>query len=104
MVLFKKYHHHIAAAHQSLKAILASELDARILDLQIGEPVMLVHGVTYLDDGRAIEAQESHFRGDSIEFIIELGKYSQYARLMPRDLLRRRKSTAMKAVGSTAGP
>jgi GntR family transcriptional regulator len=102
LVLFKKYHHHIAAAHQSLRANLASELDARILDLQIGEPVMLVQGVTYLDDGRAIEAQESHFRGDSIEFIIELGKYSQYARLMPHDLLRRRQSTAMKAVGSTA--
>ena len=100
LVLFKKYHHHIAAAHQSLRAILASELDARILDLQIGEPVMLVHGVTYLDDGRAIEAQESHFRGESMEFIIELGEHSQYARLMPHDLLRRRKSIAMKAVGS----
>jgi DNA-binding GntR family transcriptional regulator len=103
LVLFKKYHHHIAAAHQSLRAILASELDAQILNLRIGEPVMLVHGVTYLDDGRAIEAQESHFRAGSIEFIIELGGYSQYARLMPRDLLRRRKSTAMEAVGSTAG-
>jgi GntR family transcriptional regulator len=88
-VLFKKYHHHIAAAHQSLRAILASESDARILCLQIGDPVMLVHGVTYLDDGRAIEVQESHFRAESIEFIIELGEYSQYARLMPPDLLRR---------------
>jgi GntR family transcriptional regulator len=101
-VLFKKYHHRIAAAHQSLRAILASESDARILDLQVGEPVMLVHGVTYLDDGRAIEVQESHFRAESIEFIIELGEYSQYARLMPHDLLRRRKSTAMRAVESNA--
>jgi hypothetical protein len=80
---------------------LASELDAQILDLQMGEPVMLVHGVTYLRDGRAIEAQESHFRAESIEFIIELGEYSQYARLMPQDLLRRRRSTAIKAIGST---
>jgi UTRA domain len=103
LVLFKKYHHHIAASHQSLRAILASELDARILDLQIGEPVMLVHGVTYLGDGRAIEVEESHFRAESIEFIIELGEYSQYARLMPHDLLRRSKSIAMKAVGTTAG-
>jgi GntR family transcriptional regulator len=103
LVLFKKYHHHIAAAHQSLKAILASELDAQFLDLQIGEPVMLVHGVTYLNDGRAIEMQESHFRAESIEFIIELGEYSQYARLTSHNLLRRRKSIAMKAVGSTAG-
>ena len=85
LVLFKKYHHYIAAAHQSLRAILASELDARILGLKIGEPVMLVHGVTYLDDGRAIEAQESHFRGESMEFIIELGEHSRYARLMPDD-------------------
>jgi hypothetical protein len=38
-----------------------------------------------------------------MEFIIELGEHSQYARLMPDDLLRRRKSIAMKAVGSTAG-
>jgi GntR family transcriptional regulator len=94
LVLFKKYHYQIAAAHQALRAILASQQDARILGLQIGEPVMLVHGVTYLDDGRAIEVQESHFRSDSIEFIIELGEYSQYARLMPHDLLRRRKLTA----------
>jgi DNA-binding GntR family transcriptional regulator len=99
LVLFKKYNYHIAAAHQSLRAILSSELDARILDLRIGEPVMLVHGVTYLDDGRAIEVQESHFRSESIEFIIELGEYSQYARLMPHDLLRRRKSTAIRAAG-----
>ena len=103
LVLFKKYHHHIAAAHQSLRAVLASELDARILDLQIGEPVMLVRGVTYLHDGRAIELQESHFRAESIEFIIELGEYSKYARLMPHDLIRRRKSTAMKSTGSAPG-
>jgi hypothetical protein len=62
---------------------------------------MLVHGVTYLDDGRAIEVAESHFRAQSIEFIIELGEYSQYARLMPHDLLRRPKATAMRAVEST---
>jgi len=31
--------------------------------------VMLVHGVTYLDDGRAIE-RKSHIRGESIEFVI----------------------------------
>jgi GntR family transcriptional regulator len=99
-ILFQKYHHHIAAAHQSLRARLASELDARILGLQIGEPVMLVHGVTYLDDGRAIEAQESHFRGESMEFIIELGEHSQYARLMAPDLRRRRKSIGLERVGA----
>jgi hypothetical protein len=32
LVLFKKYHHHIAAAHQSLRAILASELE-RLTDV-----------------------------------------------------------------------
>jgi len=103
LVLFKKYHHHVAAAHQSLRAILASELDARVLDLQIGEPVMLVDGVTYLEDGRAIEVEESHFRAKAIEFIIELGEYSQYARLMPEDLHRRSKATALRAPGSAAG-
>jgi GntR family transcriptional regulator len=102
-VLFKKYHHRIAAAHQSLRAIVASEVEAQALDLQVGEPVMLVYGVTYLDDGRAIEAQESHFRAESIEFIIELGEYSQYARLRPHDLLPHGKSIAMRAVESTLG-
>ena len=103
LALFKKYHHHVAAAHQSLRAILASELDARVLDLQIGEPVMLVDGVTYLEDGRAIEVEESHFRAEAIEFIIELGEYSQYARLMPEGLHRRSKATALRAPGSAAG-
>jgi GntR family transcriptional regulator len=102
-VLFKKYHYRIAAAHQSLRAMVASESDAQTLDLQVGEPVMSVYGVTYLDDGRAIEAQESHFRAESIEFIIELGEYSQYARLMPQGLLPHRKSTALRAVESTLG-
>jgi hypothetical protein len=64
---------------------------------------MLVYGVTYLDDGRAIEAQESHFRAESIEFIIELGEYSQYARLMPQDLLPHGKSTSLRALESTLG-
>jgi DNA-binding GntR family transcriptional regulator len=100
LILFKKYHHHIMAAHQSLRAVVASEVDARILGLQIGEPVMLVRGVTYLYDGRAIEAEESHFRAGSIEFIIELGESSQYARLMPHHCLPRSKSTAMKGAGS----
>jgi len=103
LVLFKKYHHHVAAAHQSLRAILASELDARVLNLQIGAPVMLVDGVTYLEDGRAIEVEESHFRAEAIKFIIELGEYSQYARLTPEDLHRRSKATAMRAPGSAAG-
>jgi GntR family transcriptional regulator len=102
-VLFKKYHYRIAAAHQSLRAMVASESEAQTLDLQVGEPVMSVYGVTYLDDGRAIEAQESHFRGESIEFIIELGEYSQYARLMPQYLLPHRKSTGLRAVESTLG-
>ena len=103
LVLFKKYHHHVAGAHQSLRAILASELDARVLNLQIGAPVMLVDGVTYLEDGRAIEVEESHFRAEAIKFIIELGEYSQYARLTPEDLHRRSKATAMRAPGSAAG-
>jgi GntR family transcriptional regulator len=102
-VLFKKYHYRIAAAHQSLRAMVASESEAQTLDLKVGEPVMLVYGVTYLDDGRAIEAQESHFRAESIEFIIELGEYSQYARLMPQDLLPHGKSTALRAVESALG-
>ena len=95
MVLYKKYHHQVAAAHQSLRAVLASELDARVLRLQIGEPVMLVNGVTYLGDGRAIEVEESHFRAEAIEFIVELGEHSRYARLMPSDLLPRRRSGAL---------
>jgi len=97
MVLYKKYHHEVAAAHQSLRAVLASELEARVLQLKIGDPVMLVNGVTYLGDGRAIEVEESHFRAEAIEFIIELGEHSRYARLMPCDLLPRRRSGAMKS-------
>ena len=37
-----------------------------------------------------------------VEFIIEFGEYSKYARSMPPDLLRRRKSTAVRAAESTA--
>src|ERR1700737_270918 len=77
-VLFNKYHHRIAAAHQSLRAILASELDARVLDLQIGEPVMLVNGVTYLEDGRAIEVEESHFRAEPFGLIFSSAEHFKF--------------------------
>lgn len=75
----------LGAAHQSLRAVVASEAEASLLDVEPGAPLMRVSGVTFSTDAVPVEVEESSFRGDLMEFIVELGTYSKYARLRSPD-------------------
>ncbi|NLG69352.1 MAG: GntR family transcriptional regulator [Firmicutes bacterium] len=79
--LAERYGLELAAAHQTLKAVVVSGRDAARLQLPEGSPAMLVTGVTYLADGRPIEAEYSLFNGNMMEFIVDLGVYSRFARI-----------------------
>lgn len=83
--LSERYGCQIVSAHQVLKAITVDGEDAERLALPNGHPVMLVTGVSYLADGRPIEVEQSLFRGDMMEFVVELGVYSKYARFAKDD-------------------
>lgn len=81
-VLSDRYGLNVTAAHQALRATVADEELASMLDVAVGFPLMLVSGVSYTDEGRPVEVEESYFRSDKMEFIIELGRLSTYARLI----------------------
>ncbi len=83
-VLADRYGLKVTAAHQALRAALADDRLASTLDVAVGFPLMRVAGVSYTDSGAPVEVEESWFRSDMMEFIIELGSLSTYARLIDR--------------------
>lgn len=81
-VLQDRYGFNVTAAHQALRAVVADETLSVLLAVEVGAPLMRVSGVSFTDDGVAVEVEESFFRSDKMEFIIELGRLSTYARLI----------------------
>jgi len=81
-VLADRYGLKVTAAHQALRAQNADRRLAEMLGVAEGAAVMHVAGVSYSDAGTPIEVEESYFRSDMMEFIIELGSLSTYARLI----------------------
>ena len=75
----------LGAAHQSLRAVIATDAEASLLGVESGAPLMRVSGVTFSTEAVPVEVEESSFRGDLMEFIVELGTYSKYARLRSPD-------------------
>lgn len=65
---------------RQIEARTASAEIARNLGIQEGGPVLIFTGVTYLDDGRAIEYFVGVHRGDRSRFEIELFRPSQASR------------------------
>lgn len=65
------YHLNIAYAQQTLKPVIASEAEARLLEVPPGSPMQLVEGVSYLMDGIPIEYAKLVYRGDRYEFPIQ---------------------------------
>ncbi len=76
-VLTQRYGLKPSNAHQRLQAVCADESIAEHLAIPQGHPVMMVAGVGYLGNGKPFEVEESYFRGDLVEFIIELGNSSR---------------------------
>lgn len=56
---------------QSLRIIIVSGKFAQLLEVEDVFPVYLIKGITYLQDGRAIECEESLYRGDKYEITFE---------------------------------
>jgi GntR family transcriptional regulator len=63
-------------ATQSIEPVCASPHEASLLHVAQGMPLLLMHRITYNQDGRAIEHVKSLYRGDRYKFIIELRQKS----------------------------
>jgi GntR family transcriptional regulator len=55
-----------------LESVAARDLDAELLDVEPGDPLLFLRSVTYLPDGRAIEYYEARHRGDRTVLEVEL--------------------------------
>jgi GntR family transcriptional regulator len=48
------------------------EYEARLLGIEVGQPVLVLERITYLRDGEPIEYVRSAYRGDRYQFQVEL--------------------------------
>jgi len=71
-VLEDRYKLRIARGRRTLEAISASEEDAKLLEIEEGDPLILLKSVSYLEDGGHIEYFEAKHRGDRSRFEVEL--------------------------------
>ncbi|MBC7099301.1 GntR family transcriptional regulator [Candidatus Bipolaricaulota bacterium] len=69
-ILEKKYGFILSRAEQTLEPALADEYTAKLLEVPVGSPLLLVEGVVYLKNGVPIEWVQIRYRGDRYKFHI----------------------------------
>ena len=67
----------IARGRRFLEAVIANQLEAELLQVDIGAPLLMLNSVSYLPDGRPIEYFHALHRGDRSRFETELVRVSQ---------------------------
>ncbi len=59
-------------ALQRLRAVASSRIEAELLGIPVGEPVLYIERLSFLADGSMLEFTRSHYRGDRYDFVAEL--------------------------------
>lgn len=70
-LLREKYNIIIHSAKRSMEAVAANELEANLLHIKIGAPLMLIESSAYLEDGTPVEYFKARHRGDRTRFQME---------------------------------
>ena len=70
--LEERFHIKIYRAHRVLEALAANEMEAKLLQIQPGEPVCFVTTVAYTKTEEAVEYSRARYRGDRNKFSIDL--------------------------------
>jgi GntR family transcriptional regulator len=70
--LEKAYGIRIARGHRALEAVPANDVEADLLQVKRGAPLMLLNSVSYLADGTPIEYYHALHRGDRSRFEVKL--------------------------------
>ncbi|MFP7297279.1 GntR family transcriptional regulator [Neobacillus niacini] len=59
----------ISEATQEIEASIADHVDAQALEIKLGDPILLIERISYLQDGIPFELVKSTFRADRYRFI-----------------------------------
>jgi GntR family transcriptional regulator len=78
-LLRNKYGFIIARARRFMEAVAANDMEARLLKIEPGAPLMLIESIVYTDDGAPLEYFKARHRGDRTRFLVE-----SYTPLMPQ--------------------
>ena len=62
----------IAYGRRSIEAVLANKTEAKLLQIEVGAPLILLDSVSYLEDDTPIEYYHAVHRGDRSKFEVEL--------------------------------
>ncbi|OGO18353.1 MAG: GntR family transcriptional regulator [Chloroflexi bacterium RBG_16_48_8] len=74
-VLETKYGIFIVSGRRTVEAVSANEYEARMLGIDKGAPLILLHSISYLENGMPIEYYHAVHRGDRTRFEVELVRY-----------------------------
>jgi GntR family transcriptional regulator len=70
-LLQNRYRLRIARAIRFMEAVSANELEAKLLHIEAGSPLMLIESTAYLKDGTPLEYFKARHRGDRTRFLVE---------------------------------
>lgn len=62
--------HPYAEVDHEIDAVAADELDARLLEVELGSPILRLRRVTRGRDGRVFEASDDRYRSDIVRFTV----------------------------------
>jgi len=79
-VLEERYGLAIVRGRRTLGAVAATNEEAGLLQIEPGDPLLLLRSTSYLEDGRALEYFVARHRADRAEFEVELVRPSRRER------------------------
>lgn len=62
----------ISYARQTLESSIASEETAKLLNIEVGAPTLILNRISFLEDGSPFEFTKTIFRGDRYKYIVDL--------------------------------
>ncbi len=87
-ILEKKYGLELVYGRRTLEAVAATKEEANLLEIEEGDPIILLRSISYLKDGQPIEYFKAKHRGDRSRFEVELVRPGKAEKLSPEDIFK----------------
>jgi GntR family transcriptional regulator len=79
-LLEQKYDMPLKDAEYRLEAVAADKVVARALEIKVGSPIFLIERTSYSEQGRPVDYEKLHYRGDQIQFVTHLSRRKPHGR------------------------